>query len=50
MQHLQAWSVVVGESTGEGVSVPILTHDHELLVTESKNMTEVAKTSLSVCA
>lgn len=38
-----------GESTGEGVSVPILTHDHELLVTESKNTTEAAKVSLSVC-
>lgn len=42
--------VCCGESTGEGVSVPLLSHDHELLVTESKNTTEAAKTSPSVCA
>lgn len=38
--------VCCGESTGEGVSVPLLSHDHELLVTESKNTTEAAKMSL----
>lgn len=37
--------VCCGESTGEGVSVPLLS---ELLVTESKNTTEAAKLSLSV--
>lgn len=42
--------VCCDENTGEGVSVPLLSHDHGLLVTESKNATEAAKTSLSVCA